>query len=169
MKLFVKCLVSILILALFSCKKEDPQPGLAKITLTGILLEKPNPNGRLTENQIWNHTLSDNFTLTFSSQESGETFSILLPSNPVGFSFELPLGTYSYESLSSNARISTTLPVELSGTLSAMTPEVTARLNGVSKYQLLSIRKANLESAPQILSPQTGVMASQGDFYYIYT
>lgn len=169
MRLFEKSLLLIFCFLLFSCKKEDPKLGLAKITLTGILLEKPIPNGRLNTNQEWNHPLSPGQSVTFTSQESGDSYTIQLPSNPEGFTFELPFGTYSYESPISSVKISSTLPVDLSGTLSVSNPEVSTQLNGVSRYQLLSIQKSNLQSAPQIITPQTGMMGSQGDFYYIYT
>ncbi|GMQ26758.1 hypothetical protein Aoki45_34410 [Algoriphagus sp. oki45] len=169
MRLFLKCFVTILSLLLFSCKKEDPQPSLARITLTGILIQKSIPSGRLSNSQVWIHELSPGLNVTFTSQENGDAFSISLPADPEGFTFELPFGTYRYESNPSTVEISNTLPVNLSGTLTALNPEVTTQLEGSTNYHLLSIQKTNLESPPRLISPQTGVMASQGDFYYIYS
>ncbi|GMQ29463.1 hypothetical protein [Algoriphagus confluentis] len=169
MQLFKKYLFPVLVILLYSCEKEKPQPGFAKITISEIHLQNPPANGRVNTNQSWTHEFSYNQRVTFTSVETGQTYLIQLPDNPVGFSFELPIGTYSYESNPSTTEISTTLPVDLTGNLSASSPELVTPLEGSTNYHLLSIQKTNLESPPRLISPQDGVMASQGDFFYIYS
>ncbi|WP_157359765.1 hypothetical protein [Algoriphagus mannitolivorans] len=161
-----------LFVLLFSCDREKPEAGKAQILVEGINLSEPAATGARTLAEVaWVHPLPQKFSVNFISQESGQTYPVEFSSDfSTGQSkFDLPYGTYAYESSPGDALISSTLPVQFGGRLVVNASQIKTKLDGVSDFQLLTFQKTNIAASPKSILPAPGNLSLSGDFYYLYT
>ncbi|MBN3518624.1 hypothetical protein JYB62_01315 [Algoriphagus lutimaris] len=153
---------------LFSCKEDEkPRPGNGILTVTGIDLGNfPLSNDNGTN---WTHVLTNSMIVNFTN-ETNQTFQLELNPNTIekSFSIELPLGNYTFHSISVSPDFSDFLPLKAEGQLNLNQEKQSWRFPVDTDYGLLTLSQSPDSPAPKFISHPSIQLNKNKEVYYKY-
>lgn len=153
---------------LFSCKEDEkPRPGNGILTVTGLDLKNiPLSNDNGTN---WTHVLTNSMIVNFTN-ETNQTFQLELNPNHIeqSFSIELPLGNYTFHSISVSSDFSDVLPLKAEGQINLTQEKQSWRLPVDTDFSLLTLSQSPDSPAPQFTSHPSFQFNKNNEIYYSY-